>query len=42
MEAIKLHTTVGYIKKISEGINRNTIKIIKMRHVYLKEVHRIL
>lgn len=36
MEEIKLHTSVGYIKTISQGINRNTIIII-MCHMYLKQ-----
>lgn len=37
MKDIKLHTTVGYIKTISQGVNTNTIKIIIICHMYLKE-----
>lgn len=37
MEEIKLHTTAGYIKTISQGINRNTIKIIIICNMHLKE-----
>lgn len=37
MEEIKSHTTAGYIKKISQGINRNTIKRIIVCRMYLEE-----